>query len=60
MTTTTITPEQPCWICGHGPHAPTELHAYVTEREAREWFARQPRGSRPLLEVDGEVHSYTL
>lgn len=60
MTTTTPIPEQPCWVCGHGPHSPTELHTYVTEHEAREWFARQPDMPTPVLEVNGEVHSYTL
>jgi hypothetical protein len=48
----------PCWVCGYGPHEPTELHVYTTEAEALAWFARQPDAVPPPLEIDGVVYSY--
>lgn len=50
----------PCWICGYGPHEPTDLHVYTTEAEAYAAIVGQPAGDYPPLVIDGELFSYTL
>lgn len=40
---------EPCFVCGLGPHEPTDLHSYCSMSEASAYFARQPVGGLPSM-----------
>lgn len=45
-----------CYVCGYGPHAPTDLHRYWSETDAAAEFAAEPQGDPHYVPADFRVY----